>query len=42
MGLIDMFKPKEDFIESRDPMLFNNDVQIDLASPKKGKAEYFY
>ena len=35
-------KPKEDFIESRDPMLFNNDVQIDLASPKKGKAEYFY
>lgn len=35
-------KPKEDFIESRDPMLFNNDLQIDLASPKKGKAEYFY
>ena len=35
-------KPKEDFIESRDPMLFNNDVQIDLASPKKGQAEYFY
>jgi homogentisate 1,2-dioxygenase len=35
-------KPKDDFIQSRKPLLFNNDVQIDLASPKKGKAEYFY
>jgi|TARA_B110000444_G_scaffold229877_1_gene236722 homogentisate 1,2-dioxygenase len=35
-------KPKNDFIKARTPVLFNNDVQMDLASPKKGKADYFY
>tara|TARA_B100000768_G_C11275581_1_gene375751 strand:- start:362 stop:1516 length:1155 start_codon:yes stop_codon:yes gene_type:complete len=35
-------KPKNDFIDARTSVLFNDDVQIDLASPKKGKANYFY
>lgn len=35
-------KPKADFLESRKIVLFNNDVQITLASPQKSLTEYFY
>ncbi len=34
--------PKDDFLKARTPVLFNNDVQIDIASPKKGTINYFY
>ena len=34
--------PKDDFLKSRISVLFNNDVQIDVASPKKGTGNYFY
>tara|TARA_R110001592_G_scaffold307299_2_gene580882 strand:- start:411154 stop:412314 length:1161 start_codon:yes stop_codon:yes gene_type:complete len=33
---------KEDFLESRVPVLFNNDVCITLAAPKKSLDSYFY
>lgn len=35
-------KSKDDFLKSRTPVLFNDDVQIDIASPKKGIINYFY
>ncbi len=34
--------PKDDFLESREPMMVNNDVHIGLAAPKKSMTEYFY
>ena len=34
--------PKEDFLESRTYMLFNNDLSIALAAPSKSLREYFY
>lgn len=35
-------KSKDDFLKARTPVLFNDDVQIDIASPKKGTINYFY
>ena len=35
-------KPKDDFLESRVPVLVNNDCHIVLASPKKSLRDYFY
>jgi len=35
-------KPKEDFLESRTPMLVNRDCIIGLAAPQKSLREYFY
>jgi homogentisate 1,2-dioxygenase len=34
--------PKDDYLESRVPMLVNSDVQIILAAPRKSLREYFY
>lgn len=34
--------PKDDFLESRVPMLVNSDCHIVLAAPKKSLTEYFY
>lgn len=35
-------KPKDDFLESRTVVLYNNDLNISLAAPKKSLREYFY
>lgn len=35
-------QPKEDFLESRVPVLINNDVHIVLAAPKQSMSDYFY
>ncbi len=35
-------KPKEDFLDAREPLLVNSDVHIGLAAPKKSITEYFY
>jgi homogentisate 1,2-dioxygenase len=35
-------KPENDFLESRKHVLFNNDLNIALAAPKKSLREYFY
>lgn len=34
--------PKDDFLESREIVLFNNDLNIALAAPKKSMDSYFY
>lgn len=34
--------PKDDYLESRVPVLVNNDVQIILAAPRKSLRDYFY
>jgi len=34
--------PKNDYLESRVPILVNSDCYIELASPKKSMTEYFY
>lgn len=34
--------PKDDFLESRTPVLVNSDVSIQLAAPKKSLRDYFY
>ena len=34
--------PKDDFLESRTPMMLNNDVLIGVAAPKKSMTSYFY
>ena len=34
--------PKDDFLESREPMLINSDVHIGLAAPRKSMTTYFY
>lgn len=35
-------KPIDDFLESRVTILFNNDVHVGLAAPKKSMTTYFY
>jgi homogentisate 1,2-dioxygenase len=35
-------EPKDDYLESRTPMLVNKDVYIELASPRKSMTDYFY
>lgn len=35
-------KPENDFIESRKPVLVNNDLSISLAAPKASTKDYFY
>lgn len=35
-------RPENDFLESRKVVLFNNDVHVSLAAPKKSMTEYFY
>ena len=34
--------PKDDFLESREPILVNNDIHIGLAAPGKSLRNYFY
>lgn len=34
--------PTNDYLESRVPVLVNNDLYIELASPKKSMSDYFY
>jgi homogentisate 1,2-dioxygenase len=34
--------PKDDFLESREIVLFNNDLNISLAAPRKSMQTYFY
>ena len=34
--------PTEDYLESRVPVLINNDCYIELAAPKKSMTDYFY
>ena len=34
--------PKDDFLESRTPVLVNSDVHISLAAPRKSLTDYFY
>ncbi len=34
--------PKEDFLESRTPLMLNHDVLIGVAAPKQSMSEYFY
>ncbi len=33
---------KDDYLESREPMLVNSDIEIALAAPKKSTSDYFY
>ncbi len=35
-------KPKDDYLESRTPILVNNDCYIELAAPRKSMTDYFY
>lgn len=35
-------KPQDDFLDSRTIVLFNNDLNIALAAPKKSMSSYFY
>ncbi|MDC6367160.1 MULTISPECIES: homogentisate 1,2-dioxygenase [Flavobacteriaceae] len=35
-------EPKDDFLESREPLLVNSDVHVGLAAPKKSVTSYFY
>ena len=35
-------KPADDYLESRIPVLVNNDVHISLAAPKKSLTDYFF
>lgn len=34
--------PEDDYLKSRKPVLFNNDVELILAAPRKSMQEYFY
>ncbi len=34
--------PKDDFLESRTPLMLNNDVLIGVSAPKKSMIDYFY
>lgn len=34
--------PKDDFLESREPMLVNSDIHIGLAAPRQSLRNYFY
>ncbi|MBK0383429.1 homogentisate 1,2-dioxygenase [Pedobacter sp. SD-b] len=35
-------KPEDDYLESRKPVLVNNDLHISLAAPRKSMTDYFY
>ncbi|MDX1683937.1 MAG: homogentisate 1,2-dioxygenase [Saprospiraceae bacterium] len=35
-------EPENDYLESRKPILVNNDIHIGLAAPKKSLTDYFY
>lgn len=35
-------KPKDDYLESRAVILFNNDIHIGLAAPRQSVTDYFY
>ncbi|MCS6894583.1 MAG: homogentisate 1,2-dioxygenase [Bacteroidia bacterium] len=35
-------QPQEDYLESRTVVLFNEDVHLSLAAPKRGFSDYFY
>jgi homogentisate 1,2-dioxygenase len=35
-------KPEDDFLDSRKPVLVNNDVYVELAAPRKSMKDYFY
>ena len=35
-------QPKNDFLESREPLLVNSDVHVGLAAPKQSMSTYFY
>lgn len=35
-------RPENDFLDSRKVVLFNNDVHVSLAAPKKSMTDYFY
>jgi homogentisate 1,2-dioxygenase len=35
-------KPKDDFLDAREPILTNSDVTLHLAAPRKSMTEYFY
>ncbi|MDX5429329.1 MAG: homogentisate 1,2-dioxygenase [Bacteroidota bacterium] len=35
-------EPQDDFLDSREVMLFNNDVNITVAAPRKSMSDYFY
>jgi homogentisate 1,2-dioxygenase len=35
-------KPEKDFLDSRTPILVNNDVHVVLAAPQQSTSEYFY
>jgi len=35
-------EPADDFLESRTPVLVNNDLHISLAAPRKSMTDYFY
>lgn len=37
-----LVKPEDDYLESRKTVLFNNDVHIGLAAPRKPMSDYFY
>jgi len=34
--------PKDDYLESREPLMVNNDIIIGLAAPRKSTTEYFF
>ena len=34
--------PKDDFLESREPLLINSDIHIGVAAPRKSMTDYFY
>ncbi|MFN7327376.1 MAG: homogentisate 1,2-dioxygenase [Chitinophagales bacterium] len=34
--------PKDDFLESREPLLVNSDIYVGLAAPRKSLRDYFY
>ena len=34
--------PKDDFLESREPLLVNTDIHMGLAAPRKSMEQYFY
>ncbi|MGB1248823.1 MAG: homogentisate 1,2-dioxygenase [Chitinophagales bacterium] len=35
-------QPEDDFLESRKPIMVNNELQITLAAPRKSMTDYFY
>ncbi|MEO8151199.1 MAG: homogentisate 1,2-dioxygenase [Bacteroidia bacterium] len=35
-------EPKDDYLQSRTPVLVNNDLQISLAAPRKSTTDYFF